>query len=109
MPTTDKDLLLFIFQSSLTLIRVILAQVIEARGVRFQDTSALVPLYRTFSVVCSVPTVGSTHLDIPNQVTRAAGLCLNVSLCDAESCDAESCDAESCDAKSCDARTGSNS
>ena len=67
MPAVDRDLLMFIFHSSLTLIKPVLAQVIDARGVKFQDTSALQAFFRTFTVLCSVP-VGSMDSPIVNEV-----------------------------------------
>ena len=55
MSGTDRDLLLFIIEPTLILMRSILSQVIEVRGTDFHDTSALEPLFRTFTVICSVP------------------------------------------------------
>lgn len=68
MPAVDRDLLLFIILPALTLMKTIMAQVIEARGAKFHDTSALKPLYRTFTVICSVP-VGGMDCDLVSQVS----------------------------------------
>lgn len=52
---TERDLMLIIIQPTLQLVKAILGRLIEARGVKFQDTSALQPLFKTFTVICSVP------------------------------------------------------
>lgn len=68
MSGTDRDLLLYIIEPTLALMSSIIGQVIEVRGNNYHDTSALNPLFRTFTVICSVP-VGPMDARIVAQVS----------------------------------------
>jgi len=67
MNSTDRDLLLFIIQPTLSLTKVILSQLIEVTGVKYQDTSSFTALFRTFTVICSVP-IGGIYSDAVMEV-----------------------------------------
>lgn len=68
MSSYDRDLLLFIIHPTLRLIESITRQLIAARGAQFQDTSALEPLFKTFTVVCSMP-IGPVEVDSVSEVS----------------------------------------